>query len=110
MNNRTFCQTFPCYSSMKPCYNKKMSTGYCPVNYDNFVANTSVPFFLEKKREEQSVLHCNDYNYNYCYYTNIHTPILQNLTYVHPYFIYPSTKSNKYVPKYIKEKRYSIIY
>ena len=44
--NRTFTQTFPCGTSLYPCYSRY---GFVtPVRFDNFVRNTDIPFYINK--------------------------------------------------------------
>ena len=98
---KTFAETFPCGNRLTPCIscqqgngqyqgycNNGQYQGYCPVQYDNFVANTKAPFFLEKYREIYDTLtNCKNCYNKHIYYTDVDVPINQHTMFVKPYFL-----------------------
>ena len=132
---RNFNETFPCGTKLTPCESCQQKylqgycnggqylqgycnsgqylQGYCPVEYDNFVADTKVPFFLEKYREIYNTLtsckNCYDKN---IYYTDVSVPVNQHILLVKPYFLNSINKVNnsEYGLHRIKQKFEEIIY
>ena len=106
MNNRTFAETFPCGTDLNSC--KIGNQGYCPVDYDNFVANTDIPFFIEKEREKRSLMYCRDDNNKYIYYTPVDVYLNQYVRLVKPYYIVTDGVQSKNKYKYIKNEQYYV--
>lgn len=101
--NRSFSQTFPCGTSLFPCYSKY---GFVtPVTFNNFVANTDIPFYINKYKSIYDIKeYCRKEPDNVNYYENIQQPSLNYMTYyVNDYDKYRSNKR-------IKNRYESIIY
>lgn len=101
--NRTFEQTFPCGTSIRPCKNR-FGNGITPVTFTNFVNNTDIPFFLTKyKSIYNTITGCRMSPENVNYYQEIELPCLKYT----PYFVndYDKYRSNKL----ITNKHYSIV-
>lgn len=74
--DRPYWTTFPCGSSTRQCGSCSVQQGYCPVTYDNFVPNTSIPFWTQKARDYQDIArNCRKYGDRVLYYV----PVTQDI-------------------------------
>ncbi len=93
--NRTFTQTFPCGTSLYPCYSRY---GFVtPVRFDNFVRNTDIPFYINKYKSIYDIKqYCHKEPEPVNYIEEIQQPNLQYKSYyVNDYEMYRANKKIK---------------
>ena len=92
--NRTFTQTFPCGTSLYPCYSRY---GFVtPVRFDNFVKNTDIPFYINKYKSIYDIKqYCHKEPEPVNYIEEIQQPNLQYKYHVNDYEMYRANKKIK---------------